>query len=251
MLNLSDIRKKAKKEKKETPAKEGAPAKQARRAPAKASEAAGISDEERLASEDFAEEAIAPSAKRDSAPASPGGTADPLEALFRLGQELDLATEEAYFQGLVGGKREEDENLRQLLCFSLGQEEYVVDIGQVKEIVKLREITEIPRAPDFILGLISLRGAIIPIYDLMRRLKLGAIEPTPAARVVVCQHGQKIVGLLVEKINQVVRIPEQGIEPTPGILSGLDRDMVEGVGRHQGRMLILLDLASVFDAELI
>lgn len=175
---------------------------------------------------------------------------DPLEALFNFRGDVDFATEEAYFEGLVGEAVKDDEDLRQMLSFSLGDEEYMIDIRDVREIIKMREITDIPRAPYFILGVISLRGNIIPVFDLKKRLKLGAVESSPDVRIVVCQKGELIVGLMVERINQVVRLPLRSIESTPAILSGLDRDLVEGVGRYQGKMLILLDLPSVMDAEL-
>jgi purine-binding chemotaxis protein CheW len=175
---------------------------------------------------------------------------DPLEALFRFRPEMELATEESYLQGLTGRDRQE-EDLRQWLTFTLGSEEYALDIGQIREIIKPREITDLPRVPDFILGIISLRGVIIPVFDLKRRLKLGTAEITSVSRIIVCQYGEKSAGLVVDSLNQVVRLPAQGIEPPPAVLSGLDRDMVEGVGRDQGRMMILLDLANVLNAELI
>jgi len=175
---------------------------------------------------------------------------DPLEALFNFRGDVDFATEEDYFQGLVGESLKVDDDLRQMLSFSLGDEEYMIDICDVREIIKMREVTDIPRAPYFILGIISLRGSIIPVFDLKKRLKLGSVEESPDVRIVVCQKGELTVGLMVERINQVVRLPLKNIESTPAILSGLDRDLVEGVGRHQGKMMILLDLPSVMDAEL-
>jgi purine-binding chemotaxis protein CheW len=175
---------------------------------------------------------------------------DPLDALFRLHPEVDMATEEAYLQGLAEKEEESGVKHRQWLTFSLGDEEYSLDIENVREIIKPREISDIPRAPEFVLGIISLRGIIIPVFDLKKRLKLGQVDSSPASRIIVCQEDERIVGLLVENITQVVGLPDAGIEPPPSVLSGLDRDMVEGVGRHQGRMIILLNLASVLDTEL-
>lgn len=175
---------------------------------------------------------------------------DPLEALFRFRPGIELATEETYLQGLTD-RNQQEEDLRQWLTFTLGSEEYALDIGNIREIIKPREITDIPRVPDFILGIISLRGLIIPVFDLKKRLKLGAAEITPASRIIVCQHGEKSAGLVVDSLNQVVRLPAKGIEPPPAVLSGLDRDMVEEIGRDRGRMMILLDLLNVLNAELI
>lgn len=175
---------------------------------------------------------------------------DALESLFSRNAELDLATEEGYQQGLEKLQQEEAANVRQWLTFSLGAEEYALDILNIREIIKLREITDIPRVPSFLLGIISLRGTIIPVFDLKDRLRLGRAELSPDSRIVVCRQEDRAAGLLVDRISQVVTLPEHKIEPPPAVLSGLDRDLVEGVGRHQGRMMILLHLSSVLDAEL-
>lgn len=186
---------------------------------------------------------------------APGGPspedADPLEELFSSRPEMHLATEESYLQGLLGTDGAAEGTTRQWLTFSLGDEEYALDIENVHEIIKPREVTDIPRAPDFVLGIISLRGIIIPVYDLKKRLKLGSAEVSLTSRVIVCQSGDRTAGLLVDGITQVIRLPEEQIELPPAVLSGLDRDLVEVVGRHQGRMMVLLHLPSVLDAELI
>ncbi len=176
---------------------------------------------------------------------------DRLEALFSWKPLQDLANEETYLKGLVGAAKEEEEDFRQLLAFGLGDEEYTLDIACIREIIKPREITEIPRAPEFILGIISLRGVIIPVFDLKRRLKLGAAETSPRSRIIVCQDDEREAGLLVDSITEVVQLAKRKIEPPPAVLSGIDRDLVEGVGRHQGRMMVLLHLPSVLDAELV
>jgi purine-binding chemotaxis protein CheW len=180
----------------------------------------------------------------------PLGNEDPLEALFNFRPDVALATEESYLQTLRAQDEEKAEVLCEWLTFRLGSEEYALDIAGVSEIIKLREITDIPRVPEFILGIISLRGIIVPIFDLKKRLKLGVGELTPASRIIVCQWGERSAGLLVDSITQVVRLPAGGVEPPPAVLSGVDRELLEGVGRIQGRMLILLDLSNVLNAEL-
>lgn len=178
---------------------------------------------------------------------------DRLEQLFAFTGDEDFASEESYLQGLApeAAGEEAEEQRCQWLTFSLGEEEYALDIGQIKEIIKPREVTEIPRVPDFILGVISLRGIIVPVYDLKRRLRLGSVELTPASRIVVCEDGERSAGLLVDSITQVVRLPAASVEPPPMVLTGLDRDLVEGVGRQQNRMLILLHLTGVLNPELV
>jgi purine-binding chemotaxis protein CheW len=170
-----------------------------------------------------------------------------LEALFSSAGPLDLSSDEdvtlSSAAALVSADRQ-----RQLLTFSLNSEEYALDIGSIREIIKPREITEIPRVPDHILGILSLRGQVIPVYDLKRRLKLGQGLVTPSARIIVCQHGELVAGLLVDSITQVVRIVQDGVEATPAHMGGIDRNLLLGVGRCQGRFLILLNLPSIIDA---
>lgn len=172
-----------------------------------------------------------------------------LELLFAATEELVLATDDSYANLLREQTGAETSGSNQYLAFHLGSEEYALGIRQISEIIKVREFTDIPRAPDFILGIISLRGVVVPIYDLQKRLNLGVAEILPASRIVVCQQGDVSVGFLVDSINQVVKLSDNELEPPPGVLSGLDREMVAGIGRYQGRMIILLNLQSVLDVE--
>jgi purine-binding chemotaxis protein CheW len=174
---------------------------------------------------------------------------DPLEKLFAMPPAIDTLGAEG-FSGAEHAEPEEVDNGLQWLTFSLGDEEYALDITQINEIIKPRDITDIPRVPGFILGVISLRGIIIPVFDLCRRLNLGTGAVSSQSRVVVCQEGEMTVGLLVDKITQVVRIHDKDIEPPPAVLSGPDRYFVKGVGRYDGRMLVLLQLENVLNPEL-
>lgn len=138
---------------------------------------------------------------------------------------------------------------RRWLAFSLGSEDYALDISVIREILKPREITEIPRVPDFLLGIISLRGNIIPVFDLKRRLGLGVATIDPDSRIIVCQEGDRLAGLLIDRITQVTSIQEERIEPPPAIFSGRDRAMLDGVGRVQENVLILLNIANVLTID--
>lgn len=176
---------------------------------------------------------------------------DGLDRLFDATDGLVLATDESYADVLDNQVDSKSENSRQYLAFHLCEEEYALDIRRISEIIKVREFTDIPRAPEFILGIISLRGVVVPVFDLRLRLKLGEAEQTSASRIVVCQQEDVTVGLLVDSINQVVNLADEEVEPPPGVLVGLDRDMVSGIGRYQGRMIILLNLQSALNVELI
>lgn len=139
---------------------------------------------------------------------------------------------------------------RRWLAFSLGSEDYALDISVIREILKPREITEIPRVPEFLLGIISLRGNIIPIFDLKRRLGLGVTTIDQNSRIIVCQEGERLAGLLIDRITQVTTIHEEGIESPPAIFTGRDRALLDGIGRVQGNALILLNLGNVLTIDI-
>jgi purine-binding chemotaxis protein CheW len=183
--------------------------------------------------------------------ASTQQVADGLDQLFAATEEFALTTDESYADVLDSQTESLGKSSCQYLAFHLCDEEYALDIARISEIIKVREFTDIPRAPEFILGIISLRGVVVPVFDLRLRLKLGASELTSASRIVVCQLDDVTVGLLVDSINQVVHLTEDDIEPPPGVLSGLDREMVSGIGRYQGRMIILLNIQNALNVELI
>jgi purine-binding chemotaxis protein CheW len=173
-----------------------------------------------------------------------------IDRLFAAVDDFSLATDESYAGTLDNQADSQAQSYRQYLAFHLGDEEYALDIIRISEIIKIREFTDVPRTPDFVLGIISLRGVVVPVFDLRQRLNLGASEMMPTTRIVVCQQDDVTVGLLVDSINQVVNLTDDDVEPPPGVLSGLDREMVAGIGRYQGRMIILLNLQSALNIEL-
>ncbi|GFO68453.1 hypothetical protein GMLC_20320 [Geomonas limicola] len=155
--------------------------------------------------------------------------------------------------------QEEDEFLEnevaeetlELLCFKVASEEYAISIMDIKEIIKPREVTEVPRVPEFVRGILSLRGIIIPIFDMRLRLGLPAGEHSERERIIVVKRLGGFCGILVDQVVQVVRIAEESVEAAPVVLEGIDRDFVQGIGRVSGRMLILLDMEKVLDVGLL
>jgi len=237
-MDIAEIRKKAKAKAKPEPPPAAAPAEQPPAvAPQEADAPAAVTGEEAAA-----------------APALPAAVEaahnDALDRLFAATDALALTTEASYADQLDGQADAGQEAVSQYLAFHLDDEEYALDIRQISEIIKVREFTDIPRSPDYVLGIISLRGVVVPVFDLPRRLNLGAAKLTAASRIIVCQVDDVTVGLLVDSINQVVNLVDDEIEPPPGVLSGLDREMVHGIGRTDGRMIILLQLRRVLDIEL-
>ncbi|MBU2560495.1 chemotaxis protein CheW [archaeon] len=133
----------------------------------------------------------------------------------------------------------------QLVVFRLASEEYCVDIQQVREIIKVQDITKVPKAPKFIEGVINLRGQITPILDLRRRLDLPETEWGEDTRIIVTELEKNIVGMIVDAVMEVNRLPEKDIDPTPTISTEVGSEFIKGVGKLGDRLLILLDLQKV------
>jgi purine-binding chemotaxis protein CheW len=144
--------------------------------------------------------------------------------------------------------RDESE-LNQLISFEVGQEEYGLEILRVKEVIRLREITRLPRAPSFVKGIINLRGDVIPIIDLRDRFGLQPQEHTAMTRVIVVDVDSRLVGMVVDAASQVVRIPADQIQPPPPIVGGLSAEYIKGVGKLDSRLIILLNIDRILSHQ--
>lgn len=138
----------------------------------------------------------------------------------------------------------------EILCFRVADEIYGINIMELKEIIKPRETTEVPHAPPFIAGVISLRGIIIPVFVLRERLGLVREGDGGKERIIVLKKGDGLCGILVDEVTQVVRIAADTVEHPPAILDGIDREFVSGIGRHEGKIVILLAMEKVLDVLL-
>lgn len=137
----------------------------------------------------------------------------------------------------------------QLVTFNIGEEEFGVDILKVQEIIRTMEITRVPRAPEFVEGVINLRGKVIPIIDMRTRFKLSKIAHDKHTRIIVVEISSMVVGFVVDSVSEVLRIPANTIEPPPPVVSGLDSEYIRGVGKLDDRLLILLDLEKLLSHE--
>ena len=133
----------------------------------------------------------------------------------------------------------------QVVSFKLGSEEYGVDIAQVQEINRMVAITHVPRAPQFMEGVINLRGQLIPIIDLRTRFGMPRAEHTKNTRIVVTEIGTKRVGMVVDSVSEVLRLPVDQIEAAPDMITGVDTEYIRGVGKIEDRLIVLLDLARI------
>lgn len=139
-------------------------------------------------------------------------------------------------------KSNRDESLIQLVTFSIGEEVFAVDILAVQEIIRLIDITRVPRSPHFVEGVINLRGKVIPIVDLRKRFDREERDYDKSTRIIVINTESVTVGFVVDEVSEVLRIPSNMIDAPPGVVSGLDTDYIDGVGKMDDQLLILLDL---------
>ena len=164
------------------------------------------------------------------------------------GEDLPELTAEELFGQTVSDEEEIEEPL-EILCFMLANEEYAVDIMEIKEVIKVPEMTEVPRVPEFILGIISLRGTIIPVFDLRKRLGLKTKEMSRSTKIIIASDNGRNLGMVVDKVTQVARISGKKLEPPPPVIGGVEAEYIQGLGRFRERLLILLNLQKVLSFE--
>lgn len=142
-------------------------------------------------------------------------------------------------------KAKENQELLQLVSFKIGNEEFGIDILKVQEIIRLLTITEVPNSPDFVEGVINLRGRVIPVIDLRVKLGMNKIERNPNTRIIVVEINNTTVGFIVDAVSEVLRIPSNITEPPPSIVAGVESEFITAVGKLDDRLIILLDLEKI------
>jgi purine-binding chemotaxis protein CheW len=172
----------------------------------------------------------------------------PVERFWDAESNLPLVTEEEYALALQNHSAE-SEATSQWLTFVCGSEEYSLELATVLELIRPRRLTELPRSPDFLLGIVSLRGQIVPVVDLARRLNLKPSDDTSQQRVIVCSAADERIGLLVDRVVQVVRVKPEQVESAPLLADSPSKDFISGIGRVQGKMLVLLNPERILDVE--
>ena len=137
------------------------------------------------------------------------------------------------------------DELLQLVSFKIDDAEFGVDILRVQEINKMMELTVVPNTPDFIEGVVNLRGRIIPVINLRSRLGLNVKEYDSETRIIVVDLHDKTIGFIVDEVKEVLRIPKSITEQPPEIVSGVDAEYITAIGKLEDRLLILLDLTKI------
>jgi len=130
----------------------------------------------------------------------------------------------------------------QVVGFRIGTETFGVRIGSVREIVRVPEITAVPNAPESIEGVINLRGKIIPVMDLRKRFGSPNVQSDKKNRILVVELEKRLLGLIVNSASEVIKIPPSEIEPPGNVFAEGESNYVTGVGKLNGRLIILLDI---------
>jgi purine-binding chemotaxis protein CheW len=129
-----------------------------------------------------------------------------------------------------------------IVGFQIGRETYGVPISSLHEIVRVPEITAVPDAPDYLEGVINLRGKIVSVMDLRKRFGIRQAESKRGNRILVVEHSGKLAGLIVDSASEVVKIPSEDVEPPPGAFQEGGLNCVTGLGKFRGRLIVLLDM---------
>jgi purine-binding chemotaxis protein CheW len=137
----------------------------------------------------------------------------------------------------------------QLVVFMLAKEHYGVRIAVVESIIKLQPITAVPCSPAFVEGVTNLRGRVLPVIDLRKRFGLPAEESTKDTRVVVVEMNGTLVGMIVDAVSEVLRVPAESIESPSPIMTTVDSAFITGIAKVGERLIILLDLEKVLSPE--
>jgi len=157
-----------------------------------------------------------------------------------------MQTQSDYFGIRVEDKVQDESGEIQLVSFLLGEEEFGADILVVQEIIRMQPTTRVPNAPHFVEGVINLRGKVIPIVDLRKRLNVRGAKDDHSVRIIVVNVDGKITGFIVDSVSQVLRIPRNTIEPAPSIvIAGIESEYITGVSKLDDKLLILLDFSKI------
>lgn len=133
-------------------------------------------------------------------------------------------------------------NIFHAVSFKLFNEEYAININKAKEVILISEITAVPQMPDYIEGIINLRGNVIPVIDLRKRLNLPTAEYSDNTRIIVVKAESKVIGIVVDSVSQVIKIALDNITTPPEAIGSISGEYLTGIGKLDNRMLLILDI---------
>lgn len=138
---------------------------------------------------------------------------------------------------------------QKVVVFQLKNEEYGVNVHQVRSIERMVNITRVPKTPPFIKGVMNLRGLILPVIDLRKRFNLEESSYSEDTRIIIVSANEIAVGLIVDAANDVIDVPANSVEPAPEVVGGIKASYLDGVAKLDSRLLVLLNLEKVLNPE--
>jgi len=142
----------------------------------------------------------------------------------------------------------ESENIVQLVGFIVGEEEFAIPILNIQEIIKPIEYTRVPSVPPYVMGVFNLRGNVIPLIDLRRKFNLSPSPQTPDTRYIVMKHEDDVVGFIIDKLTEAIRINEENIAPPPENLQK-EKGMVQGIGKRENNIITILKVDALLKRD--
>lgn len=148
---------------------------------------------------------------------------------------------------------EQASSTHRFLTLTLGDENFALDIYSVREILDMTDITRIPQTPEYMRGVVNVRGSAVPVIDLGLQFGLGRIETTINTRIVIIEikRGEEIspIGAIADSVDEVLELEQDKIDPPPKMGASIKADFIQGIGKHNGKFVIVLDIHKVFSAE--
>ena len=142
-----------------------------------------------------------------------------------------------------------DEFEVKLAVFLLRDQPYAIDIMKIKQIIRPLKISRLPRAPEFLEGVINLRGVVIPVIDMRKRFSMPEREDDEETKVIIASVERKIVGIIVDEVTEVISVPKSEIQPPPKVVRGVESDYLLGVCKYKDDILMMLNLDEILSAE--
>lgn len=137
----------------------------------------------------------------------------------------------------------------QLVTFRLGADEFGLDVFSVHEILRYSAPTPVPKAPGFVEGVVDVRGTLVPVVDMRRRFELPEAPVNDETRTVLVQYGDERLGLVVDAVTEVMRVPETAVSEPPAYIRGLAAEFVRGIVRLEGRLVVLIDIERILSSQ--
>ena len=146
---------------------------------------------------------------------------------------------------------ETETEVRQYLTFTLDGEQYAADVSRVREVLELLPLTKLPRMPEYMKGVINIRGSVVPVVDLRQKFGMADVEDTVDTSIIVMDVGdgekRMTVGCLADSVEEVVDIPPDSVEPPPSFGTKVDTEFIDGIAKRDEQFIIVLDINRVFD----